>query len=173
MDIKNLAGLAVAAVGAALIVLFIGAGIILGVGHSIPTEFWAAASSLSGALVGLLSPQPATKGSLQRQATQLHTLAATAPPEQTSALLARADAATTAAPTSSNYDLRVILLSAVGAIAFIVGIVLALNVGDHTAAATTAYDTAIKNAADTLIALGSGAAGAVVGLLAPWSAHPG
>ena len=171
MDIKNIAGLAVGAVGAALVVLFIGAGVILGVGHTVPTEFWAAASSLSGALVGLLSPQPATKGALQRQATQLHALAAAAPPEQSAALVARAEAVRTAAPSSSSYDLRVVMLSIVGVIAFIVGIVLALNVGHHVATTTTAYDNAVKNAADTLIALGSGAAGAVIGFLAPTSAH--
>jgi hypothetical protein len=173
MDTRNLAAFAVGAVGAALVVLFIGAGIILGVGHTVPTEYWAAASSLSGALVGLLAPQPATKGALQRQATQLHALAATAPLDQQPALIERADRAMTAAPASSTYDLRVVLLSIVGVIAFTVGIALAFTVGDHTAAATTAYDTSVKNAADTLIALGSGAAGAVIGLLAPTPGHSG
>ena len=40
----------------ALVVLFIGASVILAVGHSVPTELWAAASGLSGALVGILAP---------------------------------------------------------------------------------------------------------------------
>ncbi|MCW2495660.1 hypothetical protein [Jatrophihabitans sp.] len=167
MDIKNLSIHAVSAIGAALVVLFIGAGVILGVGHSVPTEFWAAASSLSGALVGLLAPQPATKGALQRQATQLHALAATAPDDQRTAFTARAEQTSAAVTGSSTFDLRIVLLSVVGFAAFVTGIVLAFQVGDHVAAATTAYDTAIKNAADTLIALGSGAAGAVIGLLAP------
>jgi hypothetical protein len=173
MDIRNLPGLAVSAVGVALVVLFIGAGVILGVGHAVPTEYWAAASSLSGALVGLLAPQPATKGALQRQATQLHAFAMTAPAEQRAGLVERADRASAAVAASSTYDLRVVLLSIVGLAAFVGGIVLAFNVGDHTAAATTAYDTAIKNAADTLIALGSGAAGALIGLLAPTPGHTG
>ncbi|MEP7180496.1 MAG: hypothetical protein ABI775_15525 [Pseudonocardiales bacterium] len=59
------------------------------------------------------------------------------------------------------------LLSVVGMAAFVVGIALALSVGKHIASATTAYDRAVKNAGDTLIALGAGAAAAVIGLLAP------
>jgi hypothetical protein len=161
---------AIAAVGAALVVLFIGGGVTLAVGHVLPTEFWAAASSLSGALVGLLAPQPATKGTLQRQALQLHALAAVAPDNKKAHLIERANQATSNVATSNTFDVRAVLLSSVGLVAFVVGIVLALQVGDHTTA--TAYDTAVKNAADTLIALGSGAAGALIGLLAPTPAAP-
>jgi hypothetical protein len=181
MNDRDIGLLAVSAVGAALIVLFAGAGVILAVGHVVPTEFWAAASSLSGALVGLLAPQPATKGAMVRRAGQYHALAAVAaaaePADTKSASLTRvANDATKAAqdPNTKSYDLRIVLLSVVGMAAFVVGIVLAFSVGRHIASATTAYDTAVRNAADTLIALGSGAAGAVIGLLAPSPArNPG
>lgn len=96
--------------------------------------------------------------------------AAVDPADTKSASLTKvADDATTAAqdPNTKSYDLRIVLLSVVGIAAFVVGIALALSVGEHVASATTAYDTAVKNAADTLIALGAGAAGAVIGLLAP------
>jgi hypothetical protein len=43
-------------VASALVVLFIGAGVVLAVGRAVPTELWAAASALSGALVGILVP---------------------------------------------------------------------------------------------------------------------
>jgi hypothetical protein len=46
----------VLAVGAALVVLFAGASTALAVGHTVPTELWAAAGALSGALVGVLVP---------------------------------------------------------------------------------------------------------------------
>jgi hypothetical protein len=50
--------LAVVAVGVALVSLFAGAAVILAVGRSVPQEMWAAASALSGALVGILIPTP-------------------------------------------------------------------------------------------------------------------
>lgn len=46
----------VAGVASSLVVLFAGASVILATGHSVPTELWAAASALSGALVGILVP---------------------------------------------------------------------------------------------------------------------
>ncbi len=178
MNDRDIGLLAVGAVGAALIVLFAGAGVILAVGHVVPTEFWAAASSLSGALVGLLAPQPTTKGALTRRASQYHAMAAAAATAgagdtKSASLTTVANAATTAAqdPKTKSYDLRIVLLSGVGMVGFVIGIALALSVGKHIASATTAYDTAIKNAADTLIALGAGAAGAVIGLLAPTPAQ--
>src|SRR5438105_5910899 len=131
--------LAVGAVGAALFVLFIGAGVILSVGHAVPTEFWAAASSLSGALVGLLAPQPATKGAIQRKANQYHALAAAAPPDEQAELTAMAQKTDAQVQTSSTFGLRVVLLFAVGTVAFIVGIVLALNVGKHVPTMPTAF----------------------------------
>ncbi|MDP9093422.1 MAG: hypothetical protein M3N95_10935 [Actinomycetota bacterium] len=177
MNNRDVGWLVVCAVGAALIVLFAGAGVILAVGHSVPTEFWAAASSLSGALVGLLAPAPTTSGALRRRATQYHAMAAltaqdeTAPAGRSASLAAMGDASALAAqaPNIKPYDLRIVLLSAVGVIAFVIGIVLAFHVGNHVPSSTTAYDSAVKNAADTLIALGSGAAGALIGLLAPTS----
>jgi hypothetical protein len=48
----------VIAVGTALVVLLAGASVILAVGRTVPTELWAAAGSLSGALVGILAPPP-------------------------------------------------------------------------------------------------------------------
>lgn len=53
--------LAILSVGAALVVLFAGAAVIAAVGHQVPKELWAAASALSGALVGILVPSPKTK----------------------------------------------------------------------------------------------------------------
>lgn len=46
----------VVGVASSLVVLFAGASVILATGHSVPTELWAAASALSGALVGILMP---------------------------------------------------------------------------------------------------------------------
>src|SRR5664279_5561770 len=135
MNDRDIGLLAVGAVGAALIVLLAGAGVILAVGHVVPTEFWAAASSLSGALVGLLAPQPTTKGALTRRAGHYHAMAAAAaaadPTDTKSASLTKvANDATTAAkdPNTKSYDLRVVLLSVVGTAAFLVGIALALSV---------------------------------------------
>ncbi len=53
--------LAVVSVGAALVVLFAGAGVIAAVGHEVPKELWSAAAALSGALVGILIPPPKSK----------------------------------------------------------------------------------------------------------------
>ena len=50
--------LAVLMVGIALVILFAGASVILALNHQVPQEFWAAASALSGALVGILIPTP-------------------------------------------------------------------------------------------------------------------
>jgi hypothetical protein len=55
---RNSYSLAVVAVGAALVVLFAGAGVIVAVNRQVPQELWAAASALSGALVGILIPTP-------------------------------------------------------------------------------------------------------------------
>jgi hypothetical protein len=175
MENKDVGFLAVGAVGAALMILFTGAGVILAVGNSVPTEFWAAASSLSGALIGLLAPQPATKGRLRRRAAEQQDLATTmvrdpsdptAGPEAATTM-ANVLMAKAASSDVKKVDVRVVALFVVGLLAFGGGIVLALKVGAHTPAQVTAYDTAVKNVADTLIALGSGAAGALVGLLAP------
>ena len=173
MKDRSLAQLALVGVSAALLVLFAGGGAALAAGNTLPTEFWAAATSLSGALIGLLAPQPATKGTLQRRAAELDrqvasaTADTTVPEERRRALAAAAHASSQAAadPTTKTYDLRIVLLSFVGVLGFLIGTVLAFQVGNGATA--TAYDTAVKNAADTLIALGSGAAGAVVGMLAP------
>ena len=63
--------MAVVAVGTGMIILFLLAGITVAVGNGVPTEYWAAAAALSGALVGLLAPQPATRGSLARLAARM------------------------------------------------------------------------------------------------------
>lgn len=56
VESKTSYSMAVVAVGTALVVLFAGAGAIVGVGHTVPQAMWAAASALSGALVGILIP---------------------------------------------------------------------------------------------------------------------
>jgi len=63
MSPENRSGysLAVVSVGAALVVLFAGAGVIAAVGHEVPKELWSAAAALSGALVGILVPPPKSK----------------------------------------------------------------------------------------------------------------
>lgn len=58
---KDSYSLAIMSVGAALVVLFAGAAVIAAVGHQVPKELWGAASTLSGALVGILVPSPKTK----------------------------------------------------------------------------------------------------------------
>lgn len=61
----------VASIGSAMIILFLLAGITVAVNHTVPTEYWAAAGALSGAMVGLFAPPPATRASLTRQAARL------------------------------------------------------------------------------------------------------
>jgi hypothetical protein len=65
MESKTSYSLAVAAVGTALVVLFAGACVIIAVNHQVPQELWAAASVLSGALVGILIPTPSGGGTDQ------------------------------------------------------------------------------------------------------------
>ncbi len=55
---QNSRGLAILAVGAALIALFLAAGLMGAFGHDVPQELWASAGALSGALVGVLVPPP-------------------------------------------------------------------------------------------------------------------
>lgn len=57
---SNRYGLAVVAVGAALVALFFAAGLIGAFGNGIPQELWATAGALAGALVGVLVPAPKT-----------------------------------------------------------------------------------------------------------------
>lgn len=64
-------------------------------------------------------------------------------------------------------DMKVVLTLLVSLIAFAIGIWLALKTGKQTTANATEYDAAVKDAADTLIALGSAAAGAALGFKAP------
>ena len=284
----------VVAVGSALVVLFAGASVILAVGHSVPTELWAAAGALSGALVGILAPPPPTGNlsdleaihtasahtnsdavnaaqqnaqkymsvaeqpnadanaeraakaaqdaleKVQRNATVADGLklaagganlsqpalaaaaaaaavadyrtaaddavsaqkkastAQAADPsnpeaqanlEEASASVDVLTAAATAADSSQEaaakagviaaaatpqkrlrlgqVDGRIVVLLVVLVLAFAAGIWLALELGSEAADKATEYDTAIRNAADTLIALGSAAGGAIVGLMAP------
>lgn len=159
------------AVGVALVVLFAGAGVILAVGATVTTEFWAAASALSGALVGILSPPPATKAAGQRQAAEQRTQAAEAAmsghPNGTdrSEVVKKLAEESQVQADKAPPDYRIVVLVIIGAAAFAVGVWLALMVGHHEIA--TQYDTELKNAADTLISLGSAAAGAILGVLAP------
>ncbi len=159
------------AVGVALVVLFTGAGVILAVGATVTTEFWAAASALSGALVGILSPAPATKAAGQRQAAEQRNQAAdaamSAHPNGTdrSEVVAKLAQESQVQADKAPPDYRIAVLVIIGAAAFAVGVWLALKVGHYEIA--TQYDTELKNAADTLISLGSAAAGAILGVLAP------
>ncbi len=281
VNAKGSNAVVVVAVGTALVVLFAGACVILAVGRTVPTELWAAAGSLSGALVGILAPPPSqvTLGAVattQAAATTAHESAVNAAKEVASTqqsapareaaqravkaaeaqapvdatrlsmgpvrmaprelamaavaatyashrvaaerargladVLKQQDAANparveeanatsdvleaaakgaqtaegeavkagvdagAAAPhaTLEGVDKRVLVLLFVGAIAFIAGIVLALQVGHDAAKEAFEDDAALKNAATTLIALGSSAGGALVGLLAPQApAHSG
>ena len=50
--------LAIVGVGAALVVLIVGASTIAALGHAVPKELWAIGGALSGALVGILVPAP-------------------------------------------------------------------------------------------------------------------
>ncbi len=75
----------VVGVASSLVVLFAGASVILATGHSVPTELWAAASALSGALVGILAPTKRADGGAAATAgteageTAAATVAATQP----------------------------------------------------------------------------------------------
>ena len=232
-------GIAIVGVGSALVALFVGVGVILSLGHAVPTTLWSAASALSGALVGILVPPPtskSTKVQLRRQAASLQRLTQapnlnggdlevahraielaaliapssmlttksrelktvidqTAPSdsEKATAVAGASEAVATAsqgADAVSPLDVRVIALAAVGAVAFVVGILLTFKVGGGTTASDvfsrfpslsgsqlqtlvkaastpTVNDASVKGAADALVALGSAAGGALVGLLAP------
>ncbi|MGA8365087.1 MAG: hypothetical protein WB709_11275 [Solirubrobacteraceae bacterium] len=59
--------LAIVGVGAALVVLIVGASTIAALGHAVPKELWAIGGALSGALVGILVPAPRLAAS--REAT--------------------------------------------------------------------------------------------------------
>jgi|GEM_PF-3736190 hypothetical protein len=65
VESKTSYSLAVIAVGTALVVLFAGACVIIAVHREVPQELWAAASVLSGALVGILIPTPSGGGADQ------------------------------------------------------------------------------------------------------------
>jgi hypothetical protein len=234
-------GLAIAGVSIALVALFISAGVILSLGHTVPTTLWSAASALSGALIGILIPPPTTisknkKAQLQHQATSLKTLTdkPTIDDEDLAAAHQAIELANYIAPSSAltgtaqtlknvidaghptvdqkknvvasaskavssasngadaqNWDLRVIVLAVVAAAAFGLGIWLTFKVGGSTTATDvftnatkklsdtevqdtikaattpTVHDTSWKGAADALVALGSAAGGALLGLLTP------
>lgn len=53
---------AIVGVGAALVVMLIGASTIAALGHGVPKELWAIGGALSGALVGILVPSPRLAG---------------------------------------------------------------------------------------------------------------
>jgi hypothetical protein len=55
---QNSRSLAIVAVGAALIALFLAAALIGAFGNGVPQELWASAGALGGALVGVLVPPP-------------------------------------------------------------------------------------------------------------------
>ena len=263
MSTRSPSTVVVVAVGSALVVLLAGACVVLAVGHPVPTELWAAAGALSGALVGILAPPPPAKtaaelatietasGEITRSAMAHATAAAAeevkdspgaraaeaavarveAPavtglaglrssrsaaslpdlaraaanaaitahdardddpstssmsPEEAAAATrvfaaaaqgadqARASAeataikAGTAAPsTPLGLDPRITVLAVICVLAFVAGVWLSLEVGHDKAAEAFENDSAIRNAGTALIALGSSAAGAIVGLLAP------
>jgi hypothetical protein len=59
---KHAYRIAVAGVGLGLVAFIFGAAIILKTGHHVSKEYWTAGSAISGALLGLLAPNPkATK----------------------------------------------------------------------------------------------------------------
>ncbi len=88
--------LAVVAVGTALVVLFAGAGTIVAVGHTVPQAMWAAASALSGALVGILIPTSSRAGGTD------HVVAATTSIKAAATSAARTAAAAITAPEHSK-----------------------------------------------------------------------
>lgn len=77
MNERSTYPLVVVSVGSALVVLFAGACTILAVGHGVPTELWAAASALSGALVGILVPAPGSHAAAAALTVAKHRAAAT------------------------------------------------------------------------------------------------
>ncbi len=129
MSPENRSGysLAVVSVGAALVVLFAGAGVIAAVGHEVPKELWSAAAALSGALVGILIPPPKTKKDAQSSATVAaaitHSAATKAAVDRAAEVAAdpgataavkRAAAAAAAAVRSSGADVAKAAIGAIG-----------------------------------------------------------
>jgi hypothetical protein len=78
---------AIAAIGAALVSLFVAAAAIGIAGGSIPTELWAAAGALSGALVGVLIPAPSVKHHPIVRASVIHQAAVSAAARRAKAVL--------------------------------------------------------------------------------------
>jgi hypothetical protein len=108
-------------VASALVVLFIGAGVVLAVGRTVPTELWAAASALSGALVGILVPpkRPESPGAAAADAAAVSAGEATAKVVAAAQDDAVADAAQAAqhivAQANNVADLRASAAQALGA----------------------------------------------------------
>jgi hypothetical protein len=106
MESKTSYSLAVVAAGTALIVLFVGAGVIVSLGHTVPDAMWAAAAGLSGALVGILiptsgnAPDPVAKAAAVMKQTAAAAAAATT--KATEAGAADADPASPGATGARN-----------------------------------------------------------------------
>jgi hypothetical protein len=69
---------AIAAIGAALVALFVAAAATGAAGNTIPTQLWAAAGALSGALVGVLVPPPGTNSAAAAGASVINAAAVNA-----------------------------------------------------------------------------------------------
>lgn len=86
---------AIGAIGAALVALFIAAGVTGAAGNGIPTELWAAGGALGGALVGVLVPPPVASRHAAAGAAVINTAAV-------NAALSRATDIAAAATASGN-----------------------------------------------------------------------
>jgi hypothetical protein len=89
MESRTSYSLAVVAVGTALVVVFAGAVVILALGRSVPQELWAAASALSGALVGILIPTPGARSARVADAAGVTKAAATSAARSAAATIAQ------------------------------------------------------------------------------------
>ncbi len=65
--------IAIAAVGLGLVAFLIGAAIIAAGGKPVPTQYWSTGSAISGALIGILAPQPQQLTAGTKGATRVRT----------------------------------------------------------------------------------------------------
>jgi hypothetical protein len=161
MRLSGATEVAVASLGAALVVFFAGATAAVAAGASTPTALWAAGGALTGGLLGLLAPQPAPKevrdAAVGAKANALSRVAAGggAPAPSTPAL----DAAAAGTPRS-----------AVGALALVFVALLALAVvlaGGAITPPTSFGPQSLEHLIKTVVALASAAGTGLIGLMAP------
>jgi hypothetical protein len=152
------ADLVVVGLGAALVVFFAGVATAISVGHTPPTEMWAAGSAVSGALIGLLVPQTRHKGPSPTGPADPATAAGGTPsdkPPLTPQALTLPSAGT---PIPAAFILLFFFVATL-----VMGVLLAAG----TFVPPKEFVASLQSVTTAVIALASAAGSALIGLLAP------